>query len=317
MSDRTIELPAAVHNKLRSLGADGERWLADLGNLVSTIERDWGVRLVTVLNGGSEACVAHAVDSAGAPCVVKLLLPSATELEHEITALRIASGRGYATLLRYDLARHAMLLEPLGAPLGGLGLAQPQQMRIICQTLQRSWVQVPETEQLTTGAQKSAWLRDFIAAAWQSLGQPCSSLAVFCANEFAQARIDAFDPTASVLVHGDAHGGNALLRPGCAPGDSAAFKLVDPDGLLAEPACDLAVPMRDWSDELLAGDALRLGRERCEYLSWLTDVDPIAIWQWGFLERMSTGLYLLQLGFAGEGRSMLRVAEAWAAEPSR
>jgi hypothetical protein len=42
---------------------------------------------------------------------------------------------------------------------------------------------------------------------------------------------------------------------------------VDPDGLLAEPAYDLATPMREWNRELLDGDAARLGCERCAHLS--------------------------------------------------
>jgi hypothetical protein len=37
-----------------------------------------------------------------------------------------------------------------------------------------------------------------------------------------------------------------------------------------------------------------------------------AIWQRGFLERMSTGLYLLQLGITAESRAMLSVAAMWA-----
>jgi streptomycin 6-kinase len=44
----------------------------------------------------------------------------------------------------------------------------------------------------------------------------------------------------------------------------------------------------------------------------LTGEDPDAIWQWGFIERVSTGLLLLHTGGEAEGRDFLRVAEAWA-----
>lgn len=330
-----IELPAEVQNKLLALGDVGARWTAGLGDLVSVIEREWGVQLGATLHGGSEAYVgqaayvgqsanvghaadvAQAVVKAGRACVVKLLLPSQSGIEREIQALRIAGGRGYVTLLRYDMARRAMLLEQLGTPLSALGLPSRTQMKIICATLQRSWVQVPEGavdgDALMTGAAKGTYLRDFIIATWESSGRPCSARAIEQAREFAQARIAAFDPMTSVLVHGDAHSSNTLQVIGAASGDIDAFKLIDPDGLLAEPAYDLAIPMREWSEELLAGDALQLGRERCAYLSWLTDVDAVAIWQWGFLERMSTGLYLLQLGYRDAGLDMLRVAELWAA----
>jgi hypothetical protein len=75
--------------------------------------------------------------------------------------------------------------------------------------------------------------------------------------------------------------------------------------------CDLAVPMRGWTDQLLAGDPLLRRRERCAFISDLTGVEPDAIWQWGFLECMSTGLYMLRLGWRAPAHALLRVADAW------
>ena len=48
--------------------------------------------------------------------------------------------------------------------------------------------------------------------------------------------------------------------------------------------------MREYNGPLLAGDTPRLVRERAELLASLCDVDPEAVWQWGFIERVSTGL---------------------------
>ena len=83
------------------------------------------------------------------------------------------------------------------------------------------------------------------------------------------------------------------------------------EGLFAEPAYDLGILMRGWNDELVAGDALQLGRLRCAFLSSLTGIEQRAIWQWGFIERVSTGLLMMQLGMAAEARAMLEVAERW------
>ena len=71
--------------------------------------------------------------------------------------------------------------------------------------------------------------------------------------------------------------------------------------------------MREWSADLLAGDPLRRGWARCHRLAALSDVDPDAIWAWGFVERVSTGLLCLKHGM-DEGRPMLAVADAWARE---
>ena len=108
-----------------------------------------------------------------------------------------------------------------------------------------------------------------------------------------------------MLVHGDAHGWNTL-RAG--PNE---YKLVDPEGLVSERAHDLVVPMRESHAELLAGDALSLGIARAHRLSELTEVPVEPIWQWGSLERVSTGLYCLTLGDEG-GRDFLAVADRWA-----
>jgi streptomycin 6-kinase len=100
-----------------------------------------------------------------------------------------------------------------------------------------------------------------------------------------------------------------LLDDELVTGETLRCKFIDPDGLFGEKACDLAVPMRDWSDELLAGDTLRLCQVRCELLAHLTGVAERAIWQWGYIERVSTGLALLEIGMKSEGAQMLAVAE--------
>jgi streptomycin 6-kinase len=87
-----------------------------------------------------------------------------------------------------------------------------------------------------------------------------------------------------VLVHGDAHGWNTVDAGG------GAFKLVDPEGLRSEPAHDLAVTMREYNEPLLEGDTARLVRERAELLASRCEVDPQAVWEWGYIERVSTGL---------------------------
>jgi hypothetical protein len=65
------------------------------------------------------------------------------------------------------------------------------------------------------------------------------------------------------------------------------------------------------SRELLeAPDTKRAARDRCASLSRLTAVDPDAIWDWGFMERVSTGLLALRVGREPLGNEMLAVAEA-------
>jgi hypothetical protein len=73
-------------------------------------------------------------------------------------------------------------------------------------------------------------------------------------------------------------------------------------------AHDLGIPMREYNQSLLAGDTQRLVRERAETLASLCGLDPEPVWQWGFIERVSTGLANIR-DFGGDnGAEFLEVA---------
>jgi streptomycin 6-kinase len=118
-----------------------------------------------------------------------------------------------------------------------------------------------------------------------------------------------FDLDRCVVVHGDPHPGNALRAATSRPGAESGFVFVDPDGFLAEPAYDLGVVLRDWCPQLLAGDAKSVARRYCALLAEHSGVDETAIWEWGFLERVSTGLFVLAFGAGDVARPFLETAE--------
>jgi streptomycin 6-kinase len=152
---------------------------------------------------------------------------------------------------------------------------------------------------LPTGAAKARWLAEFIAAMWEELDRPCSERAVEHALACATHRRDAHRDETAVLVHGDVHHWNAL--------ESAdGFKLVDPDGLLAEPEYDLGIMMRE---DPLEGDL----HERARWLAARTGLDANAIWEWGVVERVSTGLLGTRVGLQPIAGQMLAVADRLAA----
>jgi streptomycin 6-kinase len=309
---RPLDVPEAVRKKAAALGPRGERWLQSLPDLIFSLEGDWGLTVGASLHGGSASYVAAATTADGADAVLKLQMPGYASIADEIKVLRLADGRGYAHLLRHDEERGAILQERLGPQLAQMGLSVQQQMTIICATLQNAWIDTPEAAGFQTGAAKARWLREFIQETWQATDRPCSERVIDQAVTFSHTREAAFEPERSLLVHGDVHSQNTLARLAADGSVTADFALVDPDGLFADRAYDLAMLTRDWAEDLLVGDPLKLGQERCAYLSHLTGENPEAIWQWGFIEHVSTGLFLIQVSFEGEGRDFLRVAEAWA-----
>ena len=309
----SIRLPERVSAAVAALGPAGQRWLAGLPELVSGLEADWTVTCGTALEGGNAAYVAEAVTADGQLTVLKIALPPGINgfapFEQELQALQDADGDPYARLICHDEERRSMLLERLGRPLASLGWPSDRQIAAITATLARGWRPASSGRQ-PTGAAKAEWLARFITDAWRDLGEPCTERAASRAIDYAAERASRVDPRHAVLVHGDAHPSNVLEVPGGIDHSAhPAFRLIDPEGLASEPAHDLGVVLRGWNEDLLAAHAAAVAFQRCEAVSRRTGVDPESIWQWSYIERVSSGLFLLRLGHEAEARPFLEAAD--------
>lgn len=309
VTERGIDLPPMVRRRAAQLGSRGQRWLAQLPYLVAELEREWSITIGSPLPGGNAAFVARACTADGRDVVLKAALPE-PEFADQVRTIAEADGRGYVGLLAYDLGRHAMLLEALGPAMIELDLSPEHMIAALCQTLAQAWTVPPPTgARLAPEQEKAGRLGQMVARLSEKLGRPCSQRVVAQALEFADRRAAVFDPGRCVLVHGDPHPGNALRVRAPRAGAESGFVFVDPDGFLADPTYDLGVVLRDWCPRLLDGDAPSVARRYCRLLATETGLDETAIWEWGFLERVSTGLYLLDLGATDLARPFLATAE--------
>ncbi len=309
MAKFEIEIPEIVANRARLLGAEGEAWLAAVPKRLRELETEWQISATKQLDGGTASLVFSVEQISGKPAVLKMRLPG--EYGQEMLALRIAQGDVYAKLLVRSVAHNALLLEHLGGKLADSGQSTETQMDIICDLLQRSWQRPEDVAGLITGAEKAQQQAKLLETTWNELDQPCNRELLDSVLDLARQRAQAFDPEQSCLVHGDAHIWNTLA---CAESPEAGYKLVDPEGLFAEPALDLAILMREWVDDLLAGDTLTLGRERLTYLSERMDVAAEPIWQWAIIEQLANGLILLREGQQDQAVKHLTIAKAWVGE---
>jgi len=291
-----LAVPDAVRNKAHAAGADA--WLEHLPGLVTEIEELWSVSVERVYNDATEAFVAAVTTSTGKPAVLKVHIDrEGDQAEREIDVLLVAAGNGCARLLRHDLARKALLLEQLGRSLFELGWPMSKRHAVLSDTVAQVWRHRPPAG-LPSGAEKGRWLVDFIQHEWYALDRPCSEAAVDYALACADRRIEAHDDERAVLVHGDVHQWNALEAEG-------GFKLIDPDGLRAEPEYDLGIIMREDPLPLLTGDPT----ERASWLAARTSLDAGAVWEWGCVERVSTGLLGTRIGLQPVAREMLAAAD--------
>lgn len=291
-----VDVPPVVRNKAHAVGA--VRWLDELPALVAGLEREWGITVGRPYRDATEAFVAEATLDDGVPVVLKLLVPSTGDTAgNEITVLRLTDGDGCVGLVRDDPARGALLLERLGRSMHELALPVGRRLEILCSTAARVWRPAPGCG-LPTGAERGRRLIDSITRTWEELDHPCSERAVQHALDCAERRIVAHDDERAVLVHGDVHQWNALEA-------DEGFKLVDPDGLLAEAEYDLGVLMREDPVELLDGDP----HERARWLAARSGLDATAIWEWGCVERVWTGLLCTKVGLEPVGGQMLAAAD--------
>ncbi len=299
-------VPDLVWQRAMRNGAAGARWLAELPGVVASLAQRWKLDLGGVFMGGTAGYVVAATDDTGRACVLKVAMP--LDMDERDTFLRsvraheLAGGRGCAELLAYDESAPAMLMEHLGPNLADLGLTIPEILVAITTTLREFWRPVSPNGGLRSGPDQARWLSRYISETWEQLGQPCERAVIDRAIKFCDRRVDHFDPSKAVLVHGDAHGWNTLEAGG------GTYKFVDVEGLWSEREHDLGVAMREYNAPLIDGNTPRLVRERAEMLAAACSVDPEVVWEWGFIERVSTGLANVRDFDNDDGATFLEVA---------
>jgi streptomycin 6-kinase len=301
----TVRLQPLTRARVTSLGERGQAWTESLPSRLAELARDWGLDLGRSFPGGSNSYVVRARTADGADAVLKVVLDG-DELEGQIRVLAAADGRGYARLLHSDVARQAILLEALGDPLQSSGRSAPEQLAVLADTLAHAWQPSP-VDVVPDAENKAIGLAGLIRDPWDRLERPCPVAVRDQALRYAELLAHA--PAESlVVVHGDPHPGNALAVPRLRPGAETGFCLVDPDGFVADRAYDLGVTMRDFSAGVL-GEGRRLAESYAQLLADRTGVDVTLIWRWAFLERVSTGLYVLGFGSEAVGRPFLASAD--------
>jgi streptomycin 6-kinase len=309
----------AVVQRLVELGDEGKQWLDELDSKIRALEQLWGCRFGEALGGGSAAYVALVTDRNGNEAIGKIALPDGgvgyVGFQREVAALQAGGSTAYVAILERNTIHQALLLERLGTSLEQLALTVEQQIAILGPTISAGWRPMATNAIFPTGSDQLDWLAEFLVSETSLHEGRVSDRVLNTALKFVDRRKENLGASFT-LIHGDAHPANLLQASTKGFADST-FKLIDPEGLLSEPAHDLAIPLRGWVDELLAGDAGPLAVSWCEQLAELCRVDATAIWEWAFIERVSTGLLLTRLSLP-EGPGYLTSAELiCGAYPSR
>ena len=308
-----LALPEALRRNALAEGDAGRRWVSDLEVIVAEVTTALELQVNSAFARSSESLVLEVLQSNGNRAVLKLGRPG-VDLRRETEVCRMANGRILPKVLAHHPEFNALLLEALGRPISALGWSVDAQMRAICRTLEALWQTPTNGTGLVKGSGRAHGMRKLIDVRSRGLDAPSDVATRNRAFDYAAERADAHRDDASVFVHGDAHANNTLTLLAGSEAPDAECKLIDPKGYYAEPACDLALIMRAFTPALV-DDPVRLGRERCAWLAERTGANERAIWQWGFLARVVSGLLLKHRSRGRVVPPMLGVAHAWAMEP--
>ena len=291
-----IEVPAALR---RARTAAGETaWLDALPELARDVANRWSLTLGSACDGfGMNALVLEVVTVDGTAAVLKLAPPGdAKKLALEATVLRLADGDGCVRLLDADMGGRALLLERLGPSMYDLGVPRRQRHELLLDAVRRVWRPVDANVRLQRGDERARWTVERLEHVWEQSERACSERVLADAIACAERRAAAYDDARAVLCHGDLHELNALQA------EDGAFKLIDPEGVMAEPEYDLGVLLRNAPGE----DDLH---ERADWLAAVTGCDRTAIWEWGTAERVLSGLWCRVVDHQPHGDKQLADAE--------
>jgi diaminopimelate epimerase len=277
-----LSVPEPVVHKAARAGA--QWWLDALPELVADLERDWRITVGRALGGGTEAFVAEATTAEGERAVLKLVLPQGLDAaRHEITTLRLADGQGCARLLRDDATRGALLVERLGSVAGRCRVQLLAAAGDPRRPLRAGMASPPPTLAFRPGRRRPA-----ISSTSSNDSGPSS--------------------TACLLPPG------RRLCPGVRPAtgrralNGARPSLFMRTSTRGTPCVALTGAMRSSTPTGCSRSRKRIWASCCvrtpttcspgilgRGTTWLarrTGTDPIAIWEWGAIERVSTGLLL-------------------------
>jgi streptomycin 6-kinase len=295
--DRAVE-EAKLRGSIsdRDLTASVEHFSA----VVPSVCREWGLSVQRWLEGGAGMPPLAVSRDDGSAAVLKIAEPGV--LDAAVRVLRTAGGHGYVTVLAWEPERGALLLERLGRELWTESSTLRDQGQVLVPLLQDAW-RVPLSCGRPFQSKAAALLAILVDLAPRYGVQHGDVLLV--ATEYVKELAASERP--EVVCHGDPHAGNVLRR-------GEGWALIDPDGFVGERAYDLGVVMRDACRQITAVEASAPGaarpwlRDECRRLAEPVNADPERVWRWGFVERVTTGLYLRWHGRARESATFMATA---------
>ncbi|MSQ43466.1 MAG: aminoglycoside/hydroxyurea antibiotic resistance kinase [Chloroflexi bacterium] len=284
----------------RAFGDAGRRWLSLLPETIARCVRVWDLTLEAPFEDLSFQYVIRARRADASPVVLKLGVPR-DELVGEVRALRLYAGRGVVRLVAWDHALGALLLERVEP---GFELAELATVDDIAATRNggaavRSLVALglkPETPAggaISIGSVEGDWAQAFDGYR-QLAGRGSGPLPADVIHD-AERRFGRLLSSGAIgdriMLHGDLHHHNILKSSH----DQDTWIVIDPKGVVGEPACEVASFLRNPGSVFAHDDDhSRTMHRRVEAIASVADLDPLRIRDWGVVGAVISAIWCIE-----------------------
>lgn len=263
-----------VRNICHSFGAEGQRWLADLPDLLNQSARRWDLSLgEPFLLSYNYVCAATRAD--GTQAVLKIGVPN-REILSEMTALRLFAGEGACRLLEADDENYTYLLERL-YPGDMLVTLKDDEARtqIACQVMTRLWRPAPPELPFIP---LTSWFGelDKLRPAYGGGTGPFPRWLVERVEALLPDFLHPSNP--QMLIHGDFHHFNILS----AARSELGWLAIDPKGVVGPVGYEVGpLLINPWDDLLKIDDVLAITERRLAILSEHLRLPRAELRDWG------------------------------------
>jgi streptomycin 6-kinase len=281
----SMDLPVDfVRNIRQSFPADGEKWLAELPELLDQAARRWDLQLgAPFMLSYNYVCAAARRD--GNEAVLKIGVPN-RELTSEINTLRVYNGQGACRLLEAQAERGMLLLERLrpGTMLATLQ-DDDQATEIAADVMKKIHRPVPQQEgflSLRGWFDELKTLRPHFAGGTGPFSEKTfATVEGLIRDLFAEGR-------PQVLLHGDFHHFNILSS-------ERGWLVIDPKGVAGAPEYDTGPLLTNPFNVVLSeSEALQRTRRRMAILCERLGFERERLWAWALCHCVLSSFWDMQ-----------------------
>ncbi len=270
--------------------AQERAWLARLPDLVTELERRWGIATGSPYRTGVAAWTAPAITDDDTLAVLKVSWPH-REARGEAEGLRFWAGDGVVRVLHSDDEHYALLLERCapGQALGEAAGSAEQRLATAARLLRRLWSRQPAGGlALERVGDVTAEWAELVRERYRRLGQSLDGGMVALGTELLVSL--PATATSEVVVHGDFNPGNVLSAR------RQPWLAIDPKPMIGDPAYDpwpMLTQMGSPFDDRAAAGVLRA---RYRLFAELVEEPAERLLAWSVARTVESALWTLDRG---------------------